>query len=647
MAHKADFERNYFLDDIPLMDAKERFERHVGAIGVSDDLITEFVPLRESVGRVSANAIFAKISSPHVTTSAMDGIAIRFEASLGATETRPLKLTESDFEWVDTGDPIPTGFDSVVMIEDIQKLSDNEVVIRNPVAPYQHIRKIAEDIAAPELLVRGGVVITALDLACLGAAGLSEIEVNREPRVSLIPTGSELIKIGETPQPGQIIEFNSVFLSALIEDWGAKAIVEPSVLDDPKMMEKTLLECSDRSDVLVVIAGSSAGSEDYTSTVVSKVGEVVVHGVAIRPGHPVILGSIRGKPLLGIPGYPSSALTTSELFLKPLIAKLCGYNEASAERIEAIMARKIASPLGEEEFLRVVAAPVDGDYVVHPTTRGAAMTLSISRSDGVITIPHNHEGLEEGAEVSVSLRRPRSEIDKTLLISGSHDIAIDMLANNLSGARNGVRLISSSVGSVGGLLALSKGFAHVAGTHLLDEKSGEYNISAVQRHVPDESVHIFDFVGRTQGLIVQEGNPRKIKGLNDLPCSGLKIVNRQRGSGTRVLLDYLLKQSNISPGSIIGYDNEEYTHYNVAAAVSSGFVDVGMGIMAAALASGLEFIPIADERFQLVIPSRYIGIGSEIDILLEQLTGEDLRRDIASIGGYDVSRMGRIAARIN
>jgi len=640
-----DFERNYFLKDIPLQAAQDKYNNHLNEIKFTDARNTERVAINDSVGRVSSESVFAKISSPHVTTSAMDGIAIKYGSSIGATETRPITLYEgSDFVWVDTGDPIPDGFDSVIMIEDLERSTGNEVVIRSPVAPYQHVRKIAEDIAAPELLIQKGAVIRSLDLACLGASGLSEVEVISRPKICFIPTGTELVKIGQTPKAGQIIEFNSVFMSALVADWGGEAFVIDPVPDDPVLLEKAVLEVVNNCDILVVIAGSSAGSEDFTSSVINKVGEVVVHGVAIRPGHPVILGSVSSKPVMGMPGYPSSALVTAELFLKPMILNFLSSNQIVSDTLESVMGKKISSPLGEEEFLRVVVGSVDGSYIANPTTRGAAMTLSIAKSDGVISIPASSEGLEEGAKVRVFLNRQRSEVTNTLLISGSHDIALDILASELTSLQNGIRLISSSVGSVGGLLSLSKGFAHMAGTHLLDEDTGEYNMSAIKRHITNEKVHIYDFVGRTQGIMVQKGNPKGIKEVKDLLGNGTKFLNRQRGSGTRVLFDFLLKQSGIDSENIIGYDNEEYTHWNVAAAVSSGFVDAGMGIMAAALASDLEFIPLENERYQIAVPSKFIGSMENVDILLESLLSENLREQIDALGGYDVSLMGNVAA---
>ena len=640
-----DFERNYFLKDIPLQTAQTKYKNHLNEIRYGDAGSTESIAIKDSVGRVSSQSVLAKISSPHVTTSAMDGIAIKYQSSVGATETRPIKLQEgSDFVWVDTGDPIPEGFDSVIMIEDLERLARNEVVIRNPVAPYQHVRKIAEDIAAPELLIQKGAVIRSLDLACLGAAGFSEVEVNSRPKICFIPTGTELVQIGQTPNSGEIIEFNSVLMSALVAEWGGEAYVADSVPDDPDLLEEAVLDALKDCDVLVVIAGSSAGSEDFTSSVISKVGEVVVHGVAIRPGHPVILGSVSGKPVMGMPGYPSSALITAELFLKPMISTFLSSNQIIPDKLDSVMGKKVSSPLGEEEFLRVVVGPVNGTYIANPTTRGAAMTLSIAKSDGVIAIPATSEGLEEGAEVPVFLNRQRSEVTNTLLISGSHDIALDILAGELASRDTGIRLISSSVGSVGGLLSLAKGFAHMAGTHLLDEATGEYNVSAVERHITNEKINIYDFVGRTQGIMVQKGNPKGIKEIKDLLGNGTKFLNRQRGSGTRLLFDFLLKQAGLGSENILGYDNEEYTHWNVAAAVSSGFVDAGIGIMAAALASDLEFIPLENERYQIAIPSKFIGCHNNVDILLESLMSENLRKQVDALGGYDVSLMGNIAA---
>ena len=633
-------ERRYYLDNIPLATARCKFFEGLARHDAFPHIRTESVPIIDSPNRILASSVFANLSSPFVTTSAMDGIALKAAQTFGATETKPKILEAEEFQWIDTGQPIPIKYDAVVMIENVERHEDGTVQLRSPVAPYQHVRKIAEDIAAPELLLGRGTKVRPIDLASLGAAGISDVQVAVKPRIALIPTGSELIRLGDVPEPGNVIEFNSIFISALIESWGGIPHVQSPVPDEVDKIKNALAKTATLYDAVLIIAGSSAGSEDFTYKVIDESGEVFVHGVAIRPGHPVVLGAANSVPVVGLPGYPASASIISELFVKSLIRRFTGEIFDDGDFIQTTLARKIHSPMGDEEFLRVNVGRINEAYVATPTARGAAMTLAMSRSDGIVRIPAESEGVDEGEIVRTELIRPRHLIDRTVIVSGSHDIALDILGSKFSELPGSSKMVSTNVGSVGGLLALSKGYAHIAASHLLDEDTGQYNVGSVERHLQGIEVKVFNFVGRTQGLIVKIGNPLNLGSLQDIVETKCNFINRQRGSGTRLLLDFLLKQGGIDPGHITGYESEEYTHWNIAAAVSSGIADVGVGIMAAARGQELDFIPLGQEKFQLIVPTDIMNKNQNVKQFMRLLKERSLRSQIEAIGGYDVAAMG-------
>jgi putative molybdopterin biosynthesis protein len=368
---------------------------------------------------------------------------------------------------------------------------------------------------------------------------------------------------------------------------------------------------------------------------------LLVHGVAIRPGHPLVLGVAQNKALIGLPGYPVSAILTSELFLKPLLYRLQGLPVPTRPRATATITRKLLSPMGEEEYVRVKLGQVGERLIAAPLSRGAGVIMSMVRADGLVRIPRFSEGVLAGADVDVELLRGVDAIRQTVVAIGSHDLALDLLSNALARRTPGASLASANVGSLGGLLALARGEAHIAGSHLLDEQTGDYNVSYIKRHLADRRVTLVHLAGRVQGLIVPRGNPREVTSLSDLARPALRFVNRQRGSGTRVLLDFQLRQLGIDPNAIQGYEREQYTHLAVAADVASGAADVGLGILAAARALELDFVPLFNEHYQLVIPREHY----ESDVLapmLEIIRGPRFQAEVDALGGYDVSDMGRV-----
>ena len=639
-------DRRYYLDDIPLTDALARFMDALKAAGAADRSGSEAIPLAGAAGRTTATPVWARRSSPHYDAAAMDGAAVKSVDTVGATETAPITLAVGEqAKWIDTGDLMPAGFDAVAMIEVVRRVDDDKIELRSAVPPYHNVRPLGEDIVATELVLPEGRRLRPYDLAACAAAGLSEVTVRRRPNISIIPTGSELVPPGATPRPGGIIESNGLMLAAMVNEWGADAVVMNPVPDVPHLLKAALLDAIGEYDVVVVNAGSSAGLEDYTASLVEEMGELLVHGVAIRPGHPVVLGIVNEKPILGIPGYPVSAALTLELFLKPLVEIKLGLKPRTREKATAVLTRKVLSPMGEDEYLRVRLGVVGKRRVATPIQRGAGVIMSLVRADGLVIIPRFSEGVDAGTTVDVELLASKEEISDAIVVTGSHDVVLDLLASELSRQNPGRNLASSNVGSLGGLLALSRGDAHLAGTHLLDESTGEYNLSYIRRHLKGISIVLVALVGRVQGLLVPSGNPMSITGLADLARENVTFVNRQHGSGTRLLLDHLLGGADIPASSIRGYVREEYTHLAVAATVAGGNADAGLGILSAARAVGTDFIPLANEQYDLAIPTSFYE-GEDLAPLLELIRDDSFRQKVDALGGYDTSRMGEVVARL-
>ena len=643
--------RRYFLEDVPLDEATQRFFGTLENAGALVLMPGEAVPLAKAQGRITAGPVWATESSPHYDAAAMDGAAVRSTDTINATEISPVRLAVgTQAVWVDTGDPMPPGYDAVIMIEYLHPVGDDLVETMAPVAPWQHVRPMGEDMVATEMVLPENHRLNAVDLGACAASGSSELMVRQQPRVAIIPTGKELVPVGSPSlKPGDIVEFNSLMLSGLIRDWGGQSTTLPPVADDPTLIKDAISGALADFDLVVVNAGSSAGSEDYTAPVVEELGQLLVHGVAVRPGHPVVLGLVRGKPVVGLPGYPVSAVLTAELFVKPLLERMQGLELEKRPAITASITRKVQSPLGEDEYLRVKLGRVGEKLVATPVQRGAGVITSLVRADGLVVIPRFSEGLDTGAQVQVELLRSLEEIENTIVAIGSHDLTLDLMASHLrrKGAKAGrpVNLSSSHVGSLGGLIAMRRGEAHLAGSHLLDEKTGEYNLSYIRRYLRGVPVAVVNLVGRVQGLILPSDNPKGIDALTDLARPDVTFVNRQRGSGTRLLLDYKLKSLNIAPDEVIGYAREEYSHLAVAAAVKGGSADAGLGILSAARALKLGFVPLLNERYDLVIPLAYFH-SQLLQPLLALLQDEDFKKEVDALGGYDTRDMGNVVAEI-
>jgi putative molybdopterin biosynthesis protein len=524
------------------------------------------------------------------------------------------------------------------------------------IPPWQHVRPMGEDMVATELVLPANHRLRPQDIGAAAGSGHNSLSVRRRPVIAVQPTGTELVAPGTAVQPGDIIEYNSLVLSAMIAEWGGLPHRLPPLADDYSALRERLKTAASQHDLVIINAGSSAGSEDFTARVISELGSVLVHGIAIRPGHPVILGmvdvadrdgNLRRVPVAGLPGYPVSAAMTCELVIKPLVDRWLGQAPTERPTITAGLTRKVVSPDGEEEYLRVTVGQVGDRIVATPLPGGSGVLMSLVRADGIVRIPRGEQGYDAGAEVTVELLRHAGALRNTVVAIGSHDLTLDVLADLLGRRYPGRRLSSANVGSLGGLLALSRGEAHLAGSHLLDEATGEYNLPYIRRLLPDVPVIVLGFVEREQGLMVARGNPKAIHSLADLTRPDVTFVNRQRGAGTRVLLDYKLKKLGLEARRIQGYDRQEYTHLAVAAAVKSGAADCGLGILAAARALDLDFVPLFDERYDLVIPVQHYEsalLSPMLALIRDRSAG--FVQAVEALGGYGTGQMGKVLAEL-
>jgi len=628
-----------YLTNIPLEKAREDYLKLLESHGFGSK--TEVIPVWDACNRVTAHAVYAHICAPHYAASAMDGIAVSAKDTFGATETTPVTLSAAQFIVLDTGDPIPENCDAVIMVEDIVKNEDGTVTIHAAAAPWQHIRQIGEDICAGEMILPSHVTIAPAAIGAMIAGGVLEVEVIRKPVVGIIPTGDEIIPPCTDPKPGDILEFNGSIFSAMVRQWGADAKVYPIVPDIFDQIKAMVAKAAEECDLVILNAGSSAGREDFSARVIRELGEVLYHGIAMKPGKPAILGCKGSTPILGVPGYPVSGIIVVEQLLKPLIDH---WLKASADRnqyAKAVLTRPVVSGLKYQEFVRVRMGYVGDKLMASPLSRGSGVVSSFMKADGILEVPQGLEGFDAGSEVNIRLLCPEEKLKNTVVVIGSHDPLLDELGDMLHVADGNVYMASSHVGSMGGIMALRRGEAHAAGCHLLDTATGEYNRSFIKKYFPKGGVKLVSCVGRQQGLMVAKGNPLNIQEFSDIAKEGVRYVNRQKGSGTRILTDYLCKQDNLDAAAIYGYDREELTHTSVAAQIVSGSADAGMGIYSAAKLYDLDFIPICIEEYDLLIPD-HVWETEQVQQMVETLKSDAFKEKILSLGGYTVENPGQI-----
>ncbi len=628
-----------YLTNVPLEQAKSDYLSLLKGQGYASG--TELIPVQQACGRVTAEAVYAHICAPHYAASAMDGVAVVAADSFGATETTPVTLRPEQFTVLDTGDPIPEGRDAVIMVEDIVKNLDGSITIHSAAAPWQHIRQIGEDVCAGEMILPAHTEVSPAAIGAMLAGGVLEISVISRPLVGIIPTGDEIIPPCTDPKPGDIMEFNSSIFSAMLSRWGAESLTYPIVPDEFDKIKAAVSKASAECDLVILNAGSSAGREDFSARVIAELGQVLYHGIAMKPGKPAILGCIGATPVLGVPGYPVSGIIVIEELLKPLIDYWLSSPAAPVQTALATLTRPVVSGLKYEEFVRVRMGYVGGKLMASPLNRGSGVVSSFMKADGLLTVPQGVEGYEAGAQVPVRLLSREEKLKNTLVVIGSHDPLLDDLANLMHLENNNVYMSSAHVGSMGGIMAVRRGEAHAAGCHLLDTESGEYNRAFIKKYFPNGGVKLLRCVGRQQGLMLQKGNPLGIEKFADIARPGLRYVNRQKGSGTRILTDYLCKKEGLNPDDIYGYEREELTHTSVAAQLASGSADAGMGIYSAAKLYELDFLPVCIEEYDLLIPD-HAWDSPMLRQMIATLQSPVFREKILSMGGYTLDNPGEI-----
>lgn len=629
--------RNVYLDNSPRFDALDKWLKACAfSIG------SEKIEVERALHRITSEAVYAHNSNPNFQASAMDGIAVKAFRTYEASETNPVQLRkEEDFIPVDTGDPIPDEFDAVIMIEKVNYTDDGNAIIHHSVGPGQHVRAIGEDIVAKELIVTANHSIRPIDQAAMFAAGVLEVNVFKKPKVAIIPTGDEIVKPKKDPARGELIEFNSTIFKGYLEEWGAEVTVFDIIKDKLKDIEDALVQAASEHDVVIINAGSSAGSEDYTVHAIRNKGSVILHGIATRPGKPTILGKINDKPVLGLPGYPVSAWLALDWFAKPMVYHLRKAVPPERPILTGILSKRVNSVFGSEEFVRVKVGYVNNKLIVTPIGSGAGVVMSLVLADGLITIPPELEGYDAGTKIDVELLTSPHLIRNTIVGIGSHDLSIDILVDEMKQRYPEARISSAHVGSMAGLMAIERGECHFAGIHLLDSATGEYNRSFVDKFVKSTTVKVIQFVYRSQGLIVAKGNPKGITSIQDLSRSDVVFINRQKGAGTRMLLDYMLKQNGISPSDIAGYSREMFTHSSVAASVAYGAADCAMGIQSAAEAMNCDFVPLYEEQYDFVLTETFLN-SSQGQLFLRLIRDPIVHKRIDGLGGYSCRDAGTV-----
>lgn len=622
--------KHNYLNNTPLETARKDYLAHLKERGFQHK--TETVASFSAYGRVLAEAVYAKICSPHYNASAMDGIAVKASDTYGASESTTLVLTDNMYTVVDTGDPIPDGKDAVIMVEDVTELGSGKVQIISAVHPWQNVRQVGEDICMGDMIAPSFTKVTPSLCGAFLASGVLETKCIKKPVFGIIPTGDEIVSPKEKPVKGEIIEFNSAIFSAMLNEWNADSKVYPIVMDKKDLLKEVISKASEECDAVLVLAGSSAGRDDYTSTIIEELGEVLFHGLAIKPGKPAVLGNINSVPIIGLPGYPVSAIVVMEEIVKSVAELYYGTSTVSAETVKAILGKRVVSSLKYQEFVRVTLGKSGDTLTAVPLSRGAGIITSFTKADGILTVPQDSEGFEAGEEVVIRLLKPLTQIENSLIITGSHDPLIDELSDMIKKNNPTFNLTSSHVGSMGAITALKSKQAHLGFIHLLDTETGEYNSSYVKKYFPDGGVKLIKGIGRVQGLMVKKGNPLGINEFKDITKG--RYVNRQLGSGTRILCDYLLAKNSMDKNDVEGYRNEEFTHTAVAALIASGNADCGLGIYSAAKMYNLDFIEICTEEYDILIDEKAYDT-EQVQTFLSTIKSDKFKARLKEMGGYE------------
>jgi putative molybdopterin biosynthesis protein len=630
-----------FLEVVSAQEAHARFARHLDL----SPLAAEQVMLAAALGRVLAHDVVAAVDAPPFDRSNVDGFALRAADAMNASDTAPKRLTlnreviacgfapalevkSGTATTIATGGVIPRGADAVAMVEYTELIDDGvpAIELRRAIAPGQFVSYAGSDIARGETLLRRGARIGSREIGMLAACGLAKVDVVRRPKVAVLSTGNELVAPGEPLRPASVYDSNGAIIAAAVAELGGEPVLFGAFPDDETALEKAVRSALESCDIVVLSGGTSKGAGDLSHLVVSKLGQpgILVHGVALKPGKPLCLGVVSGKPIVVLPGFPTSAIFTFHAFVAPVLRAWAGLPPDAAETVTARIPVRIASELGRQEFALVALVRGTDGALAFPTAKGSGSVTSFSQADGFIAIDALASALDAGTQANVTLIGSAARAPD-LVIMGSHDIALDAVVGALSERGFSARVLA--VGSQGGVAAAQRGECDIAPVHLIDPVSGKYNV-----HLAGNGLRLVPGWRRMQGIIFRNGDARfdgrsadaALKAaLEDPSCL---MVNRNAGAGTRVLIDKLLDGARPA-----GYANQPKSHNAVAAAVEQGRADWGVGIAPVAKLYGLGFIPVAPEHYDfLLVESR--GERPGVQAFLAALRDGKTRARIEALG---------------
>ncbi|MCX7828274.1 MAG: molybdopterin-binding protein [Thermanaerothrix sp.] len=598
------------------------------------------VPTRSSVGLVLGEQVFARLNLPNSTVSAVDGYAVLSDSTANASPQRPAVLNAQDYAWVNTGSPVPLPFDSVVMVEDASCSDGGSIVVYRASHRGQNLRYLGEDVMSNQFLASAGDVVTPQLASLLISAGVLELNVIPKPRILFIPTGEEIVDdnalVSGHMKPGDVVESNSVLVTGYLQRCGYQVDVHRSILpDDVEELRAALRRAvMDGYQVILISGGSAKGRRDVS---VEAVGDgLVFRWLLMKPGRPAMGASFEGRPVIVLPGFPSSSLVVLLTIVIPFLNYLSGrppmtyFESLGVEPLDPQLLHHMSSSPGMEEWVKAKVVKIGEQVSLWPLGGGSSSLLSLGEADGLAYVPANSVELNRGDKIRFY---PLVTVDLTrrCLLQGSDDPALQMLA--ALAKKKGGEVVIKRTGSMGGILALARGEAHAATCHVLDPDTGIYNNTVINRLDPEGLWFRQVLFYREQGFILARGNPKGVRGVADLTRDDIRIVNRQPGAGTRILLDHLLDKEGILADEVKGYHDLCTSHVDAAARVLTGIADVALGVKSAADALGLDFIPIVEEPYELVYHSAY-SEHPAIRALMEGTGDPYWRLRVEKMGGY-------------